>query len=159
MRKEMSCVRTRGSSPPTREDVRVRPEAYAAAAVSSGRTRTAIRTAVLPVAPCAPRSVYSCVAPPGVACGGGPRACRPSPRRCTCAARTRCGIPRPRRPIRPPSRCCSRRTCATGKYSGPSSWPRWPTCSGRSGCSAIPVTSRSATSTTPTSSSGSSPRR
>lgn len=108
----------------------------------------------------ASRSVC-CWPPAGVApCGGGPRACRPSPRRCTCGARTRCGTRNPRRRTRPPSRCCSRRTCAPATCSAPSNWPGWPpTCSGRAGCSATPDTSRSATSTTPTCSSGSSPRR
>lgn len=105
---------------------------------------------VLPVAPCVPRSAYSCAAS-----GGGPCAYRPSRRRCTCAAHIRFGIPSRPRHIRPPNRCCSRRTCVTGTYSGPNSWPKWPTCTGRIELSAIPVTLRSATNTTPTCSFGS----
>lgn len=112
--------------------------------------------------PCAPRSVlwrYSSYGG-GVICYVEPRACRPNPLRCTCAARIPCGIPSPPRPIRPPNRCCSRHIFETGTYSGPSIWPKWRTrCSVRTGSLPIPVTSRSATNTIPIFSFGSFPRR
>lgn len=126
-------------------------------AADSGTKRT---STVLLAEPCASHSVlYSCVAPPGVAFGVGPHACRPNPRRCTCVARTRCGTPNTFRPIRSPNRCYSRRICATGTYSGPSSWPKWPKYSNRTEWSAIPVTLPSATNTIRICSSGSFPRR